>query len=141
MSPPTSDFDFEGVSIIDIALNKYSKRKTTAGLSDSQLISREIAERIYPPNQKGRGSDSFSSLDSSSNTSLTTYAEGGTPTKSYGAMLRNYAQRTDTSAPQTATGADTTRQGTEMAGKVSGEGDAKNYSVALSLNYEVKDIC
>ena len=96
VSPPPSDFNYEGVSLIGIALDKYSKKKrASSNFSDSQLISKEIAERLNPtPNQeRKRYSGSVSSVESNSTASLgglESEVQGG----SYGAMLRSYARRT-----------------------------------------------
>lgn len=149
VSPPASDFDVEGIAIIDMALDKYSKRKaSTSNMSDSQLISREIAERLnYTPKQPMKNHGSSSSLDS--NTSLG--VEGEAPGTSYSAMLRNYAKRAE---PQVGLG------GREGAGNGTGgsrevvweetreEGpgleeenfNSERFSIALSLNYEVNEI-
>ena len=87
MSPPTSDF--EGVAIIDMALDKY-KKKRSPKLSDSQLISREISQRHSSTpslDRSRREGGSVSSMESGSGHLL--------ESEPFGAMLRSYARKTE----------------------------------------------
>ena len=42
MSPPPSLFDLEGVGVINLAMGRYQERNSTASITDSQLITREV---------------------------------------------------------------------------------------------------
>lgn len=145
VSPPASDFDFEGVAIIDMAMGKYSRRKASkTNTPDSAIISREIAQRLnHTPNRERRGrmeGGSASSVESGGSVFMETEAP-------YGAMLRSYAKKTE---PQVgvAAGNGTGTQGRQEAvllnrkereeGSEAVDGvDRENFCVALSLNYEI----
>jgi hypothetical protein len=148
VSPPSSDF--EGVAIIDTALNKYSKRRTSK-LSDADLISQEISQRrdSTPKRERNyshREAGSFSSLESGASSTLL-------EAEPFGAMLRSYARNTE---PQVGGGVGSagiadrneTREGEEdgawspgETGEREGEGEdsKENFKVAMSLNYEVRE--
>ena len=157
VSPPQTDFDFEGISIIDTALDKYSKRRATSSFSDSQLISKEIAKQSNPsPGIPRRANGSFSSLESGSSTA-NIVAEMEGQSGSYKAMLTNYAQRTGTAANSSREPLRRTQVNRERGGVYGGaggggeekgpeeeqleeSGNEENYSVAFSLNYEVTSL-
>ena len=42
ISLPPSSFGMEGAAVINMALNRYSNSCTTTGVTDSQLITREV---------------------------------------------------------------------------------------------------
>lgn len=128
ISPPASDFDFDGPSLVDTALNRYTQRKATRGFTDRQLIEQEQLEQESPASSDGsRGSGSVFSPD----------GPGG-PDRSYGDLLRSYTQRSTQasagSGPQDGPGV-----GTEGR---SGKGGKEDLSLAVHLNYEVmRSVC
>ena len=146
MSPPASDFDFDGVQIIDLALDKYSQKKASNKFTDSQIISQEVfkqqqKERISSSpdsQQRAHRVGSFGSVGSSS-------GGGFEPEDSYRAMLKNYARRT--SADVVGGGGGGGGGGRSKGGKGRQEGplllstpleqNTDAFALALSLNYEV----
>lgn len=147
ISPPSSDFDFEGVTIIDLALDKYSQQKATKdSFTDSEIISNEVL--LNTPERRARGLGSFSSLGTGSTHSLT---DPELPVGSYGAMLRSYAGRN--SKPQNipassargdvggleAGSTPVLGSTPEQGGSVGKEGGRNNssFDLAMSLQYEV----
>ncbi len=126
VSPPTSDFDIEGITIIDSALSRYqSKMSGDSSYSDRSPISRELGNSLTPPQFRRGGRDS------------------------YGAMLKDYTSRSDqlesnsrgfytevsASPGVVENGNGNEIQGTRNPDLSSSEG--LEYSIALSLNYEV----
>ena len=145
ISPPASEFDLEGVGIIDLALDKYSRKKNHAPVSDNQLITKEVQEQT--PERIVQRIDSCSSQSS---TNSTTVPDLETTAGSYGAMLQSYAKRNkpiDLSAVETE-GYDQCRHGDQPEagdGYVVGNdedddrhGNSYDLNLALSLNYEVR---
>lgn len=136
ISPPASEFDLEGVGIIDLALDKYSKKKAdSSAVTDKDLISKE-ALATHSPDRRGRDPGSVSSMSSTSVPD--TEATAG----SYGAMLRDYTKR---NKPQESAGVSVVQgyvpdnQQSEGNGEGSGGNHRNGYdlNLALSLNYEV----
>ena len=141
ISPPASEFDLEGVGIIDLALDKYSKKKKDTVVSADRLILKEALQQTPEHNVRRPGSYS-----SQSSVNSTTFPDLETTAGSYGAMLHSYAKR---NKPQ---GLDTIRtegyapndQPGGGDGYVVGSevyydrhGDEYDLNLALSLNYEV----
>ena len=142
ISPPASEFDLEGVSIIDLALDKYSKKKAdSSAITDKDLITKEaLATHSPSPEQRGRGD--LGSVSSVSSLNSTSVPDPEATAGSYGAMLRSYTKR---NKPQGSAG------GVQVEGYVpgnqqsggngedSGENHRNGYdlNLALSLNYEV----
>ena len=157
MSPPASDFDLEGVAIIDMALDKYSKRKSRTSFTDSQLISKEIANRKSSTPQQGgrrRGRElgSFSSTGSSGEGVVMEAEPSGATAASYEAMLLTHARKASGTIPGVTDGVSGGDSGAErgVAGgvgvvseRVGSEEEEEDenkerYSIALDLNYEVR---
>ena len=136
ISPPASEFDLEGVGIIDLALDKYSKKKAdSSAVTDKDLITKEAL--THNPEQRGRDPGSVSSVGSVNSTSV---PDPEATAGSYGAMLRNYTKR---NKPQGSAGVsvegyvpDNQQSGGNGEG---GENHRDGYdlNLALSLNYEV----
>lgn len=139
ISPPASEFDLEGVGIIDLALDKYSRKKIEATVTDNQLISNEALQHTPEHNVQRINSSS-----SQSSVSSTTMPDLEVTAGSYGAMLQSYAKRNkplDLAAVETE-GYDPGNQVGAGDGYVGGNEDDDRYdlSLALSLNYEVSYI-
>ena len=132
--------------MIDLALDKYTKRKTSKDFTDSQLIRNEVLQQMNPTMGGGSSNSSISSTSS---------VDCELPVGSYGAMLRSYARRSTASKqrrevmpvaaqrevqhrrsvidshPQSEGEGGVNRGGEE------GEGEGVDLYMALSLNYEV----
>ena len=146
-TPPSSDGGCEGTAVIDLALDKYTKRKTLKDFTDSQLIRNEVLQQMNPTMGGGSSNSSISSTSS---------LDCEVPVGSYGAMLRSYARRSTASKqhkevipvvaqrevqhrrsvvdshPQSeGEGGGVNRGGEE------GEREGVDLYMALSLNYEV----
>ena len=121
ISPPASDFDFEGVSLIDMALHRYTKRKADK-LSDAQLIKQEQLEQLTATSDESRGSGSTTSLDGTATT----------PDRSYGALLRSYTRKSTTAMSGS--------EALDIPGHSGAVGEGRGYdlSLAVHLNYEVR---
>ena len=140
ISPPASEFDLEGVGIIDLALDKYSKKKAdTSAVTDNELITKEALE--HSPEQRGRGLDSVSSMSSVNSTSV---PDPEATAGSYGAMLRSYAKR---NKPQGSAGVSVEGYVPDNQPGMLGDGegvenprDGYDLNLALSLNYEVSPL-
>ena len=139
ISPPASEFDLEGVGIIDLALDKYSKKRST-NVSDTQLISKEALD--HTPVHQLRAAGSVSSLSSGNSTTL---PDPEATAGSYGAMLQGYAQRNKSQGAVRTEGYVPGDQLEGEAGYVIGDddeygrhGDGYDLNLALSLNYEVR---
>ena len=142
ISPPASEFDLEGVGIIDIALDKYSRKKNHAPVTDNQLITE--AQQQTPEHIVQR----IDSCSSQSSINSTTVPDLETTAGSYGAMLQSYAKRNkpvDLAAIETE-GYDQCHHGNEPGtgdGYVVNDedddrhGNSCDLTLALSLNYEV----
>ena len=136
ISPPASEFDLEGVGIIDLALDKYSRKKTHAAITDNQLISNEALQQTPEHNVRRMNSSS-----SQSSVNSTTMPDLEATVGSYGAMLHSYAKRNkplDLAAIETE-GYDPGNEVEAGDGYVVGNEDDDRYdlNLALSLNYEV----
>ncbi len=138
ISPPASEFDLEGVSIIDLALDKYSKKKAdSSAVTDKDLITKE-ALATHSPEQRGRGGPG--SVSSTSSLNSTSVPDPEATAGSYGAMLRSYTKR---NKPQGSAGVSVEGYipGNQQS-KGNGEGSENHrngydLNLALSLNYEV----
>lgn len=133
ISPPASEFDLEGVGIIDLALDKYSKKKAdSSAVTDKDLITKEAALE-HRPEQRGRDPGSVSSVNS------TSVPDPEATAGSYGAMLRSYTKR---NKPQGSAGVTVEGYVPDNQQSVNGEGSENqrggyDLHLALSLNYEV----
>ena len=87
-TPPSSDVGCEGTAVIDLALDKYTKRNTSKDFTDSQLILNEVLQQMNPTMGGGSSNSSISSTSS---------LDCEVPVGSYGAMLRSYARRSTVS--------------------------------------------
>ena len=126
------------MGIIDLAMDKYSRKRTDASLSDSQLISEALENTPEHHNKEGLA-------DTNSLNMPDPEAMAG----SYGAMLKSYAKRNKQqgiAAPPTDGYAPSNQPGGEYTGgyvPVDSEeddgrhGDSYDLNLALSLNYEV----
>ena len=74
--------------MIDLALDKYTKRNTSKDFTDSQLIRNEVLQQMNPTMGGGSSNSSISSTSS---------LDCEVPVGSYGAMLRSYARRSTVS--------------------------------------------
>ena len=147
ISPPSSDIGCEGTAVIGLALDKYTKRKTSKDFTDSQLIRNEVLQQMNP---------TMGGASSNSSISSTSSVDCELPVGSYGAMLRSYARRSTASklqkeiAPVVAQRQVQHRQsvidsspqsegeeGRGEGGREEGEGEGVDLHLALSLNYEV----
>ena len=132
--------------MIDLALDKYTKRRTLKDFTDSQLIRNEVLQQMNPTMGGGSSNSSISSTSS---------LDCEVPVGSYGAMLRSYARRSTASKqckevipvvaqrevqhrrsvvdshPQSEGEGGVSRGGEE------GEREGVDLYMALSLNYEV----
>ena len=142
-TPPSSDVGCEGTAVIDLALDKYTKRNTSKDFTDSQLIRNEVLQQMNPTMGGGSSNSSISSTSS---------LDCEVPVGSYGAMLRSYARRSTVSKQrkevipvavqrevQHSRSVDSQPQlegegGVNRGGE---EGERENLYMALSLNYEV----
>ena len=146
-TPQSSDIGCEGAAVIDLALDKYTKRKTSKDFTDSQLIRNEVLQQMNPTMGGGSSNSSISSTSS---------LDCEVPVGSYGAMLRSYARRSTVSkqrkevAPVAAqrevqhrrSVVDSHPQSEGEGGGVNREGEEGEREevdlyMALSLNYEV----
>ena len=143
ISPPASEFDLEGVSIIDLALDKYSKKKAdSSAVTDKDLITKE-ALATHSPGRERRGRGDPGSVSSISSLNSTSVPDPEATAGSYGAMLRNYAKRNKPQGGSTGgvsvEGYIPGNQQSGGNGEDSGENHRNGYdlNLALSLNYEV----
>lgn len=144
ISPPASEFDLEGVGIIDLALDKYTKKKSDSAVTDKDLITKEFLN--HSPEQRERESSSVSSAGSLNSTIL---PDTEATTGSYGALLRSYAKRNKTKgsagcAPVVGYVPGNQLPSKEVLGNgdgVENQGEVYDLNLALSLNYEVRVFC
>ena len=140
ISPPASEFDLEGVGIIDLALDKYSKKKAdSSSVTDKDLISKEAMGTLGPEMKRGRDPGSVSSISSVNSTSV---PDPEATAGSYGAMLRNYTKRNKpqgSAAGVVVEGYVPDNQQSEGNGSEDSENHRNGYdlNLALSLNYQV----
>ena len=142
-TPQSSDIGCEGAAVIDLALDKYTKRKTSKDFTDSQLIRNEVLQQMNPTMGGGSSNSSISSTSS---------LDCEVPVGSYGAMLRSYARRSTASKQRkevTPVAAQHRRSVIDSLPQSEGEGGGVNREgeegereevdlyMALSLNYEV----
>ena len=147
ISPPSSDIGCEGTAVIGLALDKYTKRKTSKDFTDSQLIRNEVLQQMNP---------TMGGASSNSSISSTSSVDCELPVGSYGAMLRSYARRSTASKRQKEitpvvaqrevqhgrsvidSGPQSEgEEGRGEGGREEGEGEEVDLHLALSLNYEV----
>ena len=135
----SSDFDVDGVSIINLALDRYSQKKArTEKFTDSELIVKELTEQSNTPNSK-KPNTSYSGDGGSS------FNEAEASTRSYGAMLRSYARKTSAPPPpSTGSMKQTVEEGVVNRAQVNGVGPLEeaagqngNFAMALSMDYEI----
>ena len=140
VSPPASDFDIEGITIIDSALARYQSKVSGGSFSSSSThTTQEIVDQLTPPQlrrEKDNGMDyGFG-------------GGGGNMRDSYGAMLRDHTSHIDQmeansrdflSSRGTNDTSDVYQNRNEVVqrNQDSSSSEGLEYSVAMSLNYEV----
>lgn len=131
-----------------MVMDKYNKRKSTK-LSDSQLISREISQRLNSTPKRERNWDRREEDREVGNGSFSSLENSNVESEPFGAMLRIYARKTEPQPERREAEDGTTSKEKVRAWspREKGEGsdgddsvNSENYSVALSLNYEVRRV-
>lgn len=129
---PPKEFNVEGVSIINLALDKYSEKKArTEKFTDSELITKELDhQQSTPPTLR----PPTNTTPPTTRPPTDSMSEAEASTRSYSAMLHSYARKTSYNGP----GSDAMLEGTPPeGGSVEGVQREGGYSLALSMDFEI----
>ncbi|XP_064385361.1 pleckstrin homology domain-containing family M member 1-like isoform X2 [Halichondria panicea] len=129
---PPKEFNVEGVSIINLALDKYSEKKArTEKFTDSELITKELDhQQLTPPTLR----PPTNTTPPTTRPPTDSMSEAEASTRSYSAMLHSYARKTSYNGP----GSDAMLEGTPPeGGSVEGVQREGGYSLALSMDFEI----